>query len=107
LKSQVRSKDLVCRLGGDEFIVVAIGLPDERVARMIGQKLMSCTVEPFPAGDALCKVGMTIGYALAPLDETSSASLIKRADEAMYAGKRSGRNALTHATAQPVAAVDA
>jgi diguanylate cyclase len=106
LKSQVRSKDLICRLGGDEFIVVAIGLPDERVARMIGQKLMSCTTEPFPAGDAMCKVGMTIGYALAPLDETNSASLIKRADEAMYTGKRSGRNALTHAAEPSAAAVD-
>jgi diguanylate cyclase len=97
LKSQVRSKDLVCRLGGDEFIVVAIGLPDERVARMIGQKLMSCTHTPLQAGDALCTVGMTIGYALSPQDDTDAASLIKRADEAMYVGKRAGRNALTHA----------
>jgi GGDEF domain-containing protein len=49
-------------------------------------------------GDALlvaagqrCSVGLTAGYALAPLDGTTADELIKRADAAMYAGKQAGR----------------
>ncbi len=104
LRAQTRSNDIVCRLGGDEFVVVATGLPNERTALMVGQKLMSCTAEPLMASGSPCKVGMTIGYALAPADDTTAAGLIKRADAAMYAGKRSGRNVLTHARVDESAA---
>ena len=39
-------------------------------------------------------VGLTIGYALAPLDGHDAASLLKRADAAMYAGKQAGKRTL-------------
>jgi diguanylate cyclase len=94
LRSQMRSNDLVCRMGGDEFVVVATGLPTERVAHQIGQKLMSCVTEPFLAGGEPCQIGMTIGYAVCPLDDTTFQGLLKRADAALYEGKRGGRNAL-------------
>jgi diguanylate cyclase len=94
LRGQMRSNDLVCRLGGDEFVVVATGLPTERVAQQIGQKLMSCVTEPFLAGGEPCQIGMTIGYAVCPLDDTTFQGLLKRADAALYEGKRGGRNAL-------------
>ena len=45
------------------------------------------------------RVGITIGYALAPLDGPDANSLLKRADAAMYAGKQAGRHCLTRGQA--------
>jgi diguanylate cyclase len=36
-------------------------------------------------------VGLTVGYALGPLDDSSPQSLLRRADQAMYEGKRRGK----------------
>jgi len=94
LQAQLRGTDVVARLGGDEFVVLAAGLPDESVAKHIGQKMLSAFDEPFIALGQRCDVGLTIGYALGPLDGTSADDLIKRADAAMYAGKNAGRRCL-------------
>ncbi len=94
LQAQLRGTDVVARLGGDEFVVLAAGLPDENVARHIGQKMLASFDEPFIALGQRCDVGLTIGYALGPLDGTSADDLIKRADAAMYAGKNAGRRCL-------------
>ena len=94
LQTQLRGTDVVARLGGDEFVVLAAGLPDENVARLIGQKMLAAFNEPFIALGQRCDVGLTIGYALGPLDGTSADDLIKRADAAMYAGKNAGRRCL-------------
>lgn len=91
LQAQLRGSDVVARLGGDEFVVLAANLPDETVARQIGQKMLTSFNEPFMALGQRCDVGLTIGYALGPLDGTSADDLIKRADAAMYAGKHAGR----------------
>ena len=39
-----------------------------------------------------CRVGLTIGFALAPQDGLQADDLLKRADAAMYAGKQAGRH---------------
>lgn len=97
LKQAVRGGDLVCRIGGDEFVVVAAGLPDEQQARLVGDKLLACSAKPFVLSQASCKLGMTIGYAVAPLDATDSDSLLKLADAAMYKGKQTGKQQVRRA----------
>lgn len=92
LKASLRGSDVVARLGGDEFVVLATGLPGEAEARALGQKLLGVFGKPFEAAHHQCRVGATIGYALAPLDGHEALELLKRADAAMYAGKESGRN---------------
>jgi diguanylate cyclase (GGDEF)-like protein len=94
LQQQLRTSDVVARLGGDEFVVLAAGLPDEAAARQLGQKMLAAFDEPFLALGQRCDVGLTIGYALAPLDGTTADDLIKRADAAMYAGKQAGRRCM-------------
>jgi diguanylate cyclase (GGDEF)-like protein len=94
LESLVRASDVVARLGGDEFVVVAAGLPGDAEARALGQKLLDAFRQPFAAGGEDCRVGLTIGYALAPLDGRDALGLLKRADAAMYAGKQAGRHCL-------------
>jgi diguanylate cyclase (GGDEF)-like protein len=94
LQGQLRATDIVARLGGDEFVVLAGGLPDETVAKQLGQKMLASFNEPFVALGQRCDVGLTIGYALGPLDGSTADDLIKRADAAMYAGKNAGRRCL-------------
>jgi len=92
LRSQLRNQDVVSRLGGDEFVVLIGGLSSEAVAHSMGHKLLVAFSEPFEIADQRCEVGLTIGYALAPLDGNAADDLLKRADAAMYNGKQQGRS---------------
>lgn len=94
LQSLLRASDTVARLGGDEFVVVASGLAGDADAQALGRKLLDGFRAPFTAAGCPCAVGLTVGYALAPLDGHDADGLLKRADAAMYAGKHSGRHCL-------------
>ncbi|HEX6016712.1 MAG TPA: diguanylate cyclase [Burkholderiaceae bacterium] len=59
--------------------------------RRLGHKLLDAFSRPFVARGEACRVGLTVGYALAPLDGLDGDSLLKRADAAMYAGKHTLR----------------
>ena len=100
LGSQLRSTDTVARLGGDEFVVTAGGLADERQARDLGLKLVDAFREPFLlSAGRQCRVGLTIGYVLVPLDGTDPVRLLRQADAAMYAGKQGGKGCVRRAQA--------
>jgi diguanylate cyclase (GGDEF)-like protein len=96
LRAQVRGGDVVARLGGDEFVVVVSRLGDDAEARRLGQKLLDSIHAPFDVNGQDGSVGVTIGYALAPLDGKDAGGLLKRADAAMYTGKQAGRHRLHH-----------
>ena len=102
LRSVVRSSDLVCRLGGDEFVLAVPDLPGDDEAAALGAKLLAAFEQPFMASGQLCRVGLTVGYALAPHDEATLADLLKRADAAMYVGKQAGRNCVRRGRGQAV-----
>ncbi|MCC6247759.1 MAG: GGDEF domain-containing protein, partial [Rubrivivax sp.] len=91
LRQQLRHGDLVARLGGDEFVVLASALEDDGAALALGRKLLAAFEPPFDAAGQRCTVGLTVGYALAPLDADNASDLLKRADAAMYAGKQAGK----------------
>jgi diguanylate cyclase (GGDEF)-like protein len=97
LQELVRAEDLVCRVGGDEFVLAVGGLAEPADAERIGQKILAAFDAPFNLPGATCRVGLTVGYALAPQDEQAATALLARADAAMYAGKRAGKNCLHRA----------
>ena len=92
LRASVRAVDCVARFGGDEFVVMAEGLPDEAQARDLGAKLLDAFSSPFSVSGKSCSVRATVGYAIAPTDGTEAAALLKEADAAMYEGKQAGKN---------------
>ena len=92
LRACLRGKDVVARLGGDEFVVLASGLPDLSAATHVGEKLVAALDPPFDVAGETCRVGLTVGFALAPDEGANAATLLKRADEAMYAGKLAGKH---------------
>lgn len=91
LQGHVRATDLVARLGGDEFVVVASALESAAQAQDLAQKLLNAFHAPFSLSAGQIHVGLTIGFALAPLDCNDAAGLLKLADAAMYAGKQGGK----------------
>ncbi len=91
LRGLVRGGDTVVRLGGDEFVICADALPGTAEAQRLGEKFVQAFGAPFSIDGQLCSVGLTVGYALAPLDGSDADALLKRADAALYAGKAAGK----------------
>lgn len=92
LQANLRNSDIVSRLGGDEFVIMSSGLATAEQAQELGEKLVRAFDAPCVLTHHVCKVGLTIGYALAPLDEQDIFGLLKLADGAMYAGKMAGKH---------------
>ena len=95
LQAKVRHQtDLVARLGGDEFIIMARDLATPEQAEDLGRSLLRAFEHPFTLSQLRIKVGLTIGYALAPLDSDDPQGLLRYADAAMYAGKQRGKHSV-------------
>jgi diguanylate cyclase (GGDEF)-like protein len=92
LRRQLRHSDVVARLGGDEFVIMTTGISGEDEALVLGRKLLAAFDQPFEVHGQHCRVGLTIGFALAPHDGREAENLLKRADAAMYVGKQAGRH---------------
>lgn len=91
LQGHVRQSDVVARLGGDEFVVMTGHLGSTQQAQELGEKLLDAFRSPFSLGDIKVRVGLTIGYAIAPHDSNDAVGLLKLADAAMYSGKQGGK----------------
>ncbi|QOY95964.1 GGDEF domain-containing protein [Massilia sp. UMI-21] len=89
----VRKTDMVARLAGDEFVVVLEMLSDAAHAEETARKLLDRLREPFMLQGAAVEVGASIGIALhRPDDPPDVDAWLARADHAMYAVKRTGKN---------------
>lgn len=93
LQAQLRDSDLVARLGGDEFIVHLGSDLSRDQARAIADKIVKAIDLPFQLEDGMARVGASIGVAMYPQDADTSLELVKSADVAMYAAKKSGKGA--------------
>jgi diguanylate cyclase (GGDEF)-like protein len=92
LQESARAEDIVCRYGGEEFLLVLPKMPLE-IARERGEHLLQLfegTVVAF--GERRIRVTTSIGIAGTPLHSDSAEGLIRCADEALYLAKHNGRN---------------
>lgn len=93
VKAVIRNVDLLCRLGGEEFIVV---MPDTslEVAARVGERIrhtISAAMFPIEQGARQIAVTVSIGIADRRNDRLGE-RLLKRADRALYRSKQEGRN---------------
>ena len=93
LRGIIRGGDLLCRLGGEEFVIVMPGVDVEAATRIAERARLAIEEEPFvidPNGRAI-PVTVSIGVAERGADDDAG-SLYRRADRALYRSKSEGRN---------------
>lgn len=89
IQAEVSPSDYVFRFGGDEFLVVAHGLPHAR-ALILAEQLREAGRASSRA-DLPCPVGLSIGVATGPEEAPDFDSLFRLADERLYETKRTLR----------------
>ena len=93
IRATVRTQDSVTRLGGDELLVALPGVHGIADAEMVAHKLVNEIALPIDYHGVPLSVTASIGVALARCEDTS-ASVLARADSAMFAAKAQGKNAV-------------
>ncbi len=96
LKSRVRLTDTLARVGGDEFTVILTGLESESDASVAANGLIQSLSRPFVIDGNEITVGASIGISTRIASGALDHDLLKQADSAMYAAKRSGKNRAVH-----------
>ncbi len=99
VRACVRESDTVARLGGDEFTVILGELVDIRTVERVVQDILTTLAEPFLLGIEQVYISASIGITFYPEDGAETDSLLKNADQAMYAAKAQGRNRYSYFTA--------
>lgn len=92
LKAAVGAHDVVVRMGGDEFVVVASLIPDVSSAELIAQRLVITAQAPIIIDDVTITVTASVGVAVYPQHALDTETLLKHADIALYQAKQAGRN---------------
>ena len=103
LREVVRPTDLLSRPGGDEFLLVMTGprsLTD--AATQVAARVVGALREPMELSVGTLRIGASVGVSSFPRDAGTADDLLRHADLAMYAAKRSGKNAFhVHRTTPP------
>ncbi|WP_244616264.1 EAL domain-containing protein [Rhizobium sp. RU20A] len=89
--SAFTQRGCIFRLGGDEFLAVASGLPPEKEEKFASMLIHALT-RPVQAGDMMVQVGASVGYARWPEHATAFAEVCHLADVALYEAKKHGPN---------------
>ena len=93
LDSGTRRNDLVCRQGGDEFVLLLDGISSSQAADAMAQHLLKLVSPAVCIGDHEIIPSVSLGIAWLPVHGPDADSLLHAADAAMYRAKRAGRNA--------------
>jgi diguanylate cyclase (GGDEF)-like protein/PAS domain S-box-containing protein len=89
LKTCVDADDVVARLSGDEFAILAFGDAKERPAR-IAARIVAAISEPMEVEGIKISLHVSVGIAVAPSENATD--IMRRADLALYRAKNEGRN---------------
>lgn len=92
LTHNLRSSDIVSRLGGDEFTVILPEIPQADYAGKVAEKILDALSQVVVLEGQNIYVTVSIGISIYPIDGEGEEKLIKEADAAMYCAKQLGRN---------------
>lgn len=90
LRAAAPTDSSVCRIGGDEFVVLA-SIQDVAEAQVIGDALLEALRVPYELGEHIMRCTASIGVVLAATDEGPD-DLLRTADHAMYRAKQLGKD---------------
>ena len=92
LSTQIRGEDLVCRIGGDEFVIALASPSHSALAESLADRVLAEFARPFELSVGNVVISASIGVAKT-LGGAQALELIRDADTAMYKAKGNGRNA--------------
>ena len=90
LSGAVRTGDMVGRIGGDEFVVIAERVEGPQEAQALAARLVAALSEPVEWQDMRLSTGASIGITLAHGDDAEPLELLAQADLALYQAKQRG-----------------
>ncbi len=90
ISETVRPQDHVARIGGDEFIVAALGITERSTTHSIARRIVDAIARPLVINGEIVWLGCSIGIASTAPDTCVIDRLISDADLAMYEAKRDG-----------------
>ncbi len=104
LREQLRKSDISCRYGGDEFVLV---MPDSSIAdtreRVEQIRMFIKGLQPsHNGGQMMDTITLSAGIACMPEHGTTENGLLRAADEALYAAKKTGRDRIVIYEAKPL-----
>lgn len=98
IRDAVRRDDVVCRLAGDEFVVLLAGSALHAEFDGLVRRINQALVEPMEVAGSTVWTGASIGVIeVVPDDPRDATTLLREADRAMYAAKATGRRTVVHA----------
>jgi len=95
IRKNARSSDIVCRYGGEEFLLVMPGSPVNTAARRAEEIRQICADFVLHHDGQDLKITMSFGVATYPTHGHEAEDVIIKADKALYQSKHSGRNRVT------------
>jgi len=99
LTNTIKESDTVCRVGGDEFLILIQNIESEQCIRDVSDNILNVFKESFKINSNDLYITTSIGGAIYPIDGQDVETLIKNADIAMYKAKEKGRNKFELCTA--------
>jgi len=90
LQAELRSSDTLARIGGDEFVIVAMFDQPDNVALLAG-RMVDALAQPFDLDGHQVEIGTSIGIAFFPRDGNNQEALMHAADTALYRAKQEKR----------------
>ena len=92
LTNSLRTGDTVCRLGGDEFILILTDMDTAAELAPVLKRVLAEIGTPYQIMGQRLHVTASIGATIFPADDADPDLLIRHADHAMYNAKKAGRN---------------
>lgn len=92
LLNSVKKDDVIARIGGDEFVLIAKNIKNIENIEQLALKLQDKIQQPLEIDKYIFNVSLSIGISIYPQHGTSSNDLLKHADIAMYEVKKSTKN---------------